>query len=175
MENFSPGTMGKLGLDYDKIARQKPDIVYGSIRRFSSNSPYRGRPAWDPVVQAMSGIMSIMEEAEGSPVRAGPSICDITSGIYAALVIVSAHYEKTPGGGGGKRIEVPMLASALSLVSERIVLYSLNPRTATCSAAAPTTATGRPSARRLTEPTCRRIRGSRPTISGLKTAWGSGI
>jgi CoA:oxalate CoA-transferase len=72
----------------------------------------------------MSGIMSITGEPEGSPVRAGPSIVDITTGIYAALAIVSSLYGKTQGG-GGKRIEVPMLASALSLVADRIALYSL--------------------------------------------------
>ncbi|MFQ5539200.1 MAG: CaiB/BaiF CoA transferase family protein, partial [Candidatus Binatia bacterium] len=72
----------------------------------------------------MSGIMSITGEPKGSPVRAGPSIVDITAGIYAALAIVSSLYGKTQGG-GGKRIEVPMLASALSLVADRIALYSL--------------------------------------------------
>jgi crotonobetainyl-CoA:carnitine CoA-transferase CaiB-like acyl-CoA transferase len=124
VENFSPGTMEKLGLDYGKISEIKPDIIYCSLRGFSSDGPYGNRPAWDPVVQAMSGIMSITGEPEGSPVRAGPSIVDITTGIYGALAIVSSLYEKTQGG-GGKRIEVPMLASALSLVADRIALYSI--------------------------------------------------
>ncbi|MFQ5852570.1 MAG: CaiB/BaiF CoA transferase family protein [Candidatus Binatia bacterium] len=124
VENFSPGTMEKLGLDYGNISRIKRDIIYCSIRGFSSDGPYGSRPAWDPVVQAMSGIMSITGDPEGSPVRAGPSIVDITTGIYAAFAIVSSLYEKTQKG-GGKLIEVPMLASALSLVADRIVLYSL--------------------------------------------------
>lgn len=124
VENFSPGTMEKLGLDYGEISQVKPDIIYCSLRGFSSEGPYGSRPAWDPVVQAMSGIMSITGEPDGSPVRAGPSIVDITTGIYAALAIVSSLYGKTQGD-KGKRIEVPMLASALSLVADRIVLYSL--------------------------------------------------
>lgn len=124
VENFSPGTMEKLGLPYESIARVKPEIIYCSIRGFSSDGPYGDRPAWDPVVQAMSGIMSITGEPEGSPVRAGPSIIDITTGMYAALAISAGVHEKSRTG-KGKKVEVPMLASALSLISERLVLYSL--------------------------------------------------
>jgi crotonobetainyl-CoA:carnitine CoA-transferase CaiB-like acyl-CoA transferase len=124
VENFSPGTMDKLGLGYQEIARVKPDIIYCSIRGFSSEGPYGNRPAWDPVVQAMSGIMAITGEPEGSPVRAGPSVVDMTAGIYGALATVSSLYDKTQTG-RGKLIEVPMLASALSLVADRVGLYAL--------------------------------------------------
>jgi crotonobetainyl-CoA:carnitine CoA-transferase CaiB-like acyl-CoA transferase len=111
VENFVPGTMGKLGLGYDVIRQLNPRIIYCSISGFGQEGPYRDRPAYDPILQAMSGIMEATGEPDRPPVRILPAMIDYTSGMNAAFGIVVSLFERQ-NTGQGKRIDVALLVCA---------------------------------------------------------------
>ncbi|MEM3565311.1 MAG: CoA transferase [Candidatus Bathyarchaeia archaeon] len=109
VENFVPGTMKKFGLDYESIKRVNPRIIYCSISGYGQDGPYSSRPAWDPIIEAESGLMSLTGDPEPClPSRIPASIIDYGAGVYAALAIVSAllYREKT---GNGQMIDISML------------------------------------------------------------------
>ena len=119
VENMKPGRMEKFGLDYETVGDRNPDLVYCSISGFGEDSPYADLPAWDIIVQAMSGVMSITGEADGEPVWCGLPIGDITAGHYAVHSVLGALYARDVGGESGDRIEVPMMDSLVSLLTAR--------------------------------------------------------
>src|ERR671931_661649 len=88
VENNRPGVMQRLGLDYKSVAAINPKIIYASISGFGQTGPYSERPAFDAVVQAMSGMMSITGEEDGPPVRVGMSIGDIGGSLFGATGIL---------------------------------------------------------------------------------------
>ena len=109
VENFVPGTMKKFGLDYESIKKVNPRIIYCSISGYGQDGPYANRPAWDPIIEAESGLMSLTGDPEPClPSRIPASIVDCGAGVYAALAIVSAllYREKT---GKGQMIDISML------------------------------------------------------------------
>ena len=125
LENLRVGTVGKLGIDYERARERHPGIVYCSISGFGQNGPYRDRAALDLVVQAESGMMSITGEPGGRGVRAGVSIADITAGMYAAFGIMAAlHARQTTG--RGQFIDVSMLEGQLGLLSGMIGAFVAN-------------------------------------------------
>ncbi len=113
LENFSPGTMDRLGLGYDTVSRRSPRIVYCSISGFGQNGPYRDLPAYDIILQGMGGLQGITGEPGRPPVRIGVAVADIAGGMFAAYAIVSAivHRERT---GKGERLDVSLLDSQLA-------------------------------------------------------------
>lgn len=112
IENFRPGVMERLGYGYEAIKAVNPGIIYVSISGFGQNGPYRHRAGYDPLAQAMSGIMSVTGYPDSPPVRAGASIADIMAGQNAAIGILAAlhHREKT---GQGQYIDISLLDSAI--------------------------------------------------------------
>ena len=109
VENFVPGTMKKFGLDYENVKKVNPRIIYCSISGYGQDGPYANRPAWDPIIEAESGLMSLTGDPEPClPSRIPASIVDCGAGVYAALAIVSAllYREKT---GKGQMIDISML------------------------------------------------------------------
>jgi len=114
VENFRPGVMQRLGLDYDAIKAIKPDIIYASISGFGQDGPMKDWPAFDLVIQAMSGLMSLTGPKGGPATAVGESIADVSTGMFAAFGIVSAlfHRERT---GVGQQIDVAMLDSLFSM------------------------------------------------------------
>ena len=125
LENLRVGTVGKLGIDYERARERHPGIIYCSISGFGQNGPYRDRAALDLVVQAESGMMSITGEPGGRGVRAGVSIADITAGMYAAFGIMAAlHARQTTG--RGQFIDVSMLEGQLGLLSGMIGAFVAN-------------------------------------------------
>ena len=102
VENYRPGTMSKLGFDWPEIQRINPKIVYASISGFGHNAlpDYSGRSAYDVVVQAYSGLMSITGPEKGPPCRVGSSIGDIMAGHQAAIGILAALFYRTITGRG---------------------------------------------------------------------------
>ncbi len=124
LENFTPGTMDKLGLGYEKISGINPKIIYGSISGFGQEGPYRDRPGYDPVAQAMSGIMINTGEPDGPPVRVLPTMVDYLSGIHMAYAISLAlmDREKT---GTGKRIEIALLDVAIMQMGQFVAMYTM--------------------------------------------------
>ncbi len=122
VENFRPGTMERLGLGYETLSQINPGLVYAAISGFGHTGPYSTRPAYDGVVQAMGGIMSITGEKGGQPTRVGPSIGDLAAGMYGAIGILTAlfHRERT---GKGQVVDVAMLDCQVSLLENAIARY----------------------------------------------------
>src|SRR5437870_10122639 len=97
-ENFSVGTMDRLGLGYEDLRQVKPDIIYASITAFGQHGPYAPQRGYDMLAQAISGYMSITGFPEGPPTRSGQSISDYYAGMLCAFSIVSAlHYRDRTG------------------------------------------------------------------------------
>lgn len=116
MENYRPGTMEKWGLDFETLKRHNEDIIYCSISGFL-DGPYRDLAAFDMVVQALSGSMSVTGPADGPPARPGIPIGDISSGMYAVIATVIALYNREDR--GAQHIEVPMFEGLVSWLVER--------------------------------------------------------
>jgi CoA:oxalate CoA-transferase len=111
-ENFSVGTMERLGLGYEELKRVKPDLVYASITAFGQHGPYAAQRGYDMLAQAISGYMSITGFPENPPTRSGQSISDYYAGMLSAFSIVSAlHYRGRTG--KGQRIDLALLDSLL--------------------------------------------------------------
>ncbi len=130
VESFTPGTVDRLGLGYNAISQINPRIIYCSISGFGQTGPYRERPAYDPLAQAMSGMLIATGEPDGAPVRTAASTVDFGSGMFAAYAIAVAllHRNKT---GKGQKIDVALLDTAVFYMSHFITMYSVtgqNPR-----------------------------------------------
>jgi crotonobetainyl-CoA:carnitine CoA-transferase CaiB-like acyl-CoA transferase len=122
LENLRVGTVDKLGIGYAAASARQPRVIYCSISGFGQDGPYRQRAAFDLVVQAESGMISITGEPGGRGVRAGVSIADITAGMYAAFGILTAlHARQTTG--RGQFIDVSMLEGQLGILSGMIGAY----------------------------------------------------
>ena len=89
IENFSPGTMGRLGLGYEDIKAVNPDIIYASLSGFGQYGPYSKKPAYDGVISTMAGLVSLSGFPE-QPVRPGPAIADSATGVHCALAVLAA-------------------------------------------------------------------------------------
>ena len=120
-ENFSVGTMERLGLGYEDLRQVNPAVVYASITAFGQHGPYAAQRGYDMLAQAISGYMSITGFPEGPPTRSGQSISDYYAGMLCAFSIVSAlHYRQRTG--KGQRIDLALLDSlvvALDNLGER--------------------------------------------------------
>lgn len=124
LENFRPGTMDKLGLGYEDLKEVKPDIIYTAISGFGHSGPYSRRPAYDGVVQAMGGIMSITGSEESGPTRVGPSIGDLAAGLYGVIGTLTAIIEKM-NTGKGQKVDVAMLDCQVSLLENAVARYQV--------------------------------------------------
>ena len=120
-ENFSVGTLARLGLGYEELKREKPDIIYASITAFGQHGPYAAQRGYDMLAQAISGYMSITGFPDQPPTRSGQSISDYYAGMLCAFSIVSAlHYRNRTG--KGQHIDLALLDSlivALDNLGER--------------------------------------------------------
>lgn len=122
VENFRPGTMEKLGLGYDVIKEINPKIIYAAASGFGHSGPYSKRAAYDAVVQAMGGIMSITGEKGGKPMRVGPSVGDITAGLFTAIGILGALVSRNETG-RGQKVDVAMLDCQVAILENAIARY----------------------------------------------------
>lgn len=122
VENFRPGTMKKLGLDYKTLKEINPQIIYASSTGFGQTGPYSERPAYDGVIQAMGGIMSITGQQNGEPTRVGPSIGDIFAGVFTAIGILSAVNKRNETG-EGSFVDVAMLDCQVGILENAIARY----------------------------------------------------
>ena len=122
VENFRPGTMEKLGLDYESLKEHQPSLLYAACSGFGQTGPYAMRGAYDMIIQGMGGIISITGEPDRPPVRVGTSIGDITSALFTAIGILSAlrHRDQT---GEGQLIDVGMLDCQVAILENAMVRY----------------------------------------------------
>jgi crotonobetainyl-CoA:carnitine CoA-transferase CaiB-like acyl-CoA transferase len=100
VENFRPGVLAGIGFDAARLAALNPAVVYCNITGFGTSGPYRDRPSFDFVAQAMSGFMSVTGEPDGAPMRAGPPIADLVAGLYGALGVCAALVRRGRTGQG---------------------------------------------------------------------------
>jgi len=122
VENYRPGTMEKLGYGWDALHARHPRLIYAAASGFGHTGPYARRPAYDLVVQAMGGIMSLTGTPGGPPTRVGSSIGDIAAGLFTAVGINAALYERTDTG-TGQKIDVAMLDSQIAILENAIARY----------------------------------------------------
>ncbi len=121
-ENYKPGVMDKLGIGFDVLRSVKPDIVLASISGYGQTGPYRNRPGYDVVSQAMGGIMAYTGFPDDPPTKCGPSIGDVAAGVNLALGVLAALYraKKT---GKAERTEVSLVDSVLALTTQDYIDY----------------------------------------------------
>ena len=122
LENFAPGTMRRLGLDYPVLRDRNPSIIYAAISGFGQDGPYSSKPALDVVVQGMGGILSVTGEPGGPPIRPGVSQGDITAGLFAVIGILSALQERTKSG-LGQMVDIGMLDCQVTIQENAFARY----------------------------------------------------
>jgi crotonobetainyl-CoA:carnitine CoA-transferase CaiB-like acyl-CoA transferase len=125
VENFSGGVMKKFGLDYEAVAPGNPRLVYCSISAYGRKGPFASRPGFDPITQAESGFMSLNGFADGPPVRTGPPIVDIATGMSACNAILLALIARDRLG-RGQHVEVALFDIAMSMTGFYGMAYLIN-------------------------------------------------
>lgn len=116
VENFRPGALARLELDYGSLASRHPRLVYCSISGFGQTGPRRAEPGYDAVIQAEGGLMSITGAADGPPYRLGVAIADIVSGMFAAYGISMALHARQQTG-KGQQVDLAMLDAVTALLT----------------------------------------------------------
>ena len=122
VQSLRPGAAAQHGFGPDTVRARNPRLVYCSIGAFGAGGPLRDQPGYDPLLQAASGIMSVTGENDRPPVRVGVSLIDLGTGVWAALGVVSALYERRATG-VGRTLDVSLYETALSLLSYQLVGY----------------------------------------------------
>lgn len=122
MENFRPGVLERLGLSANALRKEKPSLIWCSISGFGQDGPYRNKPAYDMIVQALSGGMSLTGESGGAPVRAGIPIGDLAAGLYSAVAVLAALNRRHVTG-KGDFIDISMLDCQAAMLCYQAAYY----------------------------------------------------
>jgi CoA:oxalate CoA-transferase len=122
VENFRPGTLERLGYGWEALRARYPRLVYAAVSGFGHSGPYAERPAYDVIVQAMGGIMSLTGWPGGPPTRVGTSIGDIAAGLFAAVGIGAALHQRAATGAGTK-VDVAMLDAQVAILENAIARH----------------------------------------------------
>jgi crotonobetainyl-CoA:carnitine CoA-transferase CaiB-like acyl-CoA transferase len=112
VENFRPGVMDRLGLGYESLNKLKPDLIYCAISGFGQTGPLKDNPAYDQIVQGLSGVMSITGDKSSAPLRVGYPVADTIGGITAAFAVAAALFRRQRNG-QGEFIDVSMLEATV--------------------------------------------------------------
>ena len=130
VENYKVGDLKRYGLDYESIKAVNPNIVYCSVTGFGQTGPYRNRLGYDPIFQAMSGLMALTGHQDGvpgaGPMKAGPSISDIIGGLFADVAILSALLRRERDGGGSEFIDLSLLDASVAAMSHAALHYLIS-------------------------------------------------
>ena len=122
IENYRPGTMKKLGLDYTVLSAENPRLVYAAISGFGQEGPSKDKPAYDFIVQGMGGMMGLNAHPDGPPTRVPIGLGDITAGLFMAVGILSALRERDRSG-QGQMIDISMLDCQVAILENPIVRF----------------------------------------------------
>jgi len=124
VENFRTGTLEKMGLDYGPLAAINPGLILVSISGFGTQGPYIGRPAFDEIIQGMSGLASMTGESGGPPTLTGTYVADFVTGLYAAIgALVALHLREQTG--RGQWVQTNLLDSLVSILNTSVSRYLL--------------------------------------------------
>lgn len=127
IENFRVGALAKYGLDQQTLRALNPRLVYLSITGFGQTGPYRDRPGYDGIFQAMAGLMSTIGHPDhvenGGPMRVGPSICDVLCSLYAGIAVISALYRRDARGGAGEYIDLALMDTTVAALTHYASSY----------------------------------------------------
>jgi CoA:oxalate CoA-transferase len=115
IENFRPGVADRLGIGYAALEPLNPSLIYASISGFGQNGPLADRPAYDLIVQAMSGLMDVTGQRDGPPTAIGESMADVCAGMFAAWGISTALFDRERTG-KGRNLDIAMLDSMFSMM-----------------------------------------------------------
>jgi len=131
LENFKVGTLERLGLGYETLKRENPRLIYGAITGFGQSGPRAQQPAYDFMIQALSGLMSITGEPDdlpgGGPMKIGVPIIDLITGLYASTAILAA-LARREAVGAGEYIDMSMLDVGVTLLANQAMNYLLTGR-----------------------------------------------
>ena len=122
VENFKPGTLEKWGYGWKELCKKYPKLIYASASGFGQTGPLKELPAYDMVVQGMGGLMSVTGQPNSEPTRVGTSIGDITAGLFTAIGINAALYDRQKTG-KGMYIDVSMLDCQIAILENAIARY----------------------------------------------------
>ena len=122
VENFKPGTLEKWGFGWKQVSKKYPKLIYASASGFGQTGPLKELPAYDMVVQGMGGLMSVTGQPNSEPTRVGTSIGDITAGLFTAIGINAALYDRVKTG-KGMYIDVSMLDCQIAILENAIARY----------------------------------------------------
>ena len=122
VENFRPGAMARLGLDYSTLAARHPRLVFCSISGFGQDGPRRDQAGYDAVIQAEGGLMSVTGDADGRAFRVGVAVTDMVAGLLAVQGILLALFARERSG-RGQHIDISMLDGVISLLSYHASIY----------------------------------------------------
>ncbi len=122
IENFRPGTLARLGLDYVTLGARHPALIYASISGFGQNGPRRDEPGYDAVIQAEAGLMSITGPGDGPAYRLGVAVADLVTGMFAMQGILLALIARARTG-RGQHVDVAMLDAAAALLTYQASIY----------------------------------------------------
>jgi formyl-CoA transferase len=124
VENYRPDVKYRLGIDYESLAHINPRIILASISGFGQDGPYRDRPGFDQIAQGMSGIMSVTGAPGQGPMRVGCAVADVGAGLFAALGILTALYEREHSG-KGQWVQSSLLNAGIALLDFQAARYTM--------------------------------------------------
>src|SRR5882724_3756902 len=124
VENYRPDVKFRLGIDYESLAKINPRIILASISGFGQDGPYRDRPGFDQIAQGMSGIMSVTGSPGQGPMRVGAAVADVAAGLYAALGILTALFEREQSG-RGQWVQSSLLNAGIGLLDFQAARYAM--------------------------------------------------
>lgn len=124
LENYTPGVMKRLGIDYPVLKEINPRIILGSISGFGQNGPYAKKMAFDVVAQAMSGLISLTGHPDNPPTKAGTSLGDVNAGVHAAFAVMTALWYCNKSG-LGQHVDVSMQEALVSILENAVVRWTI--------------------------------------------------
>jgi crotonobetainyl-CoA:carnitine CoA-transferase CaiB-like acyl-CoA transferase len=122
IENFRPGVMDRLGLGYDEIIKIKPDIIYSSMTAFGKNGPYKDKPGFELIIQALTGLVDVTTPPEGTPAKIQIQVVDLCTGMFLAFGTLAALYHKLATG-QGQKVDTSLLESTLAMMANLAGIY----------------------------------------------------
>jgi len=126
VENFRPGVMDRLGYGWEALSSRHPRLVYASISGYGDSGPLRDQPAYDMIIQAVGGAMSLTGEPDGPPLRVGPSIADLGAAVFATIGICAALTARAQTG-RGQKVDIAMLDGQVALLEHALARVALEP------------------------------------------------